>query len=114
MNKTMIASRPMTYGTRRLQAGDEFTASRRDARLLAATGRASLAQAGDDPPIAPKEEGQASKLAPEKPDDAKDAPDPEGEDLKALRAEYQEVVGKRPFAGWDGDILREKIAAARG
>lgn len=32
------------------------------------------------------------------------------EELSALRVEYQEVVGKRPFHGWDADALREKIA----
>lgn len=38
----------------------------------------------------------------------------EAEDaLKALRDEYQEVVGKRAYHGWDADELREKIAAAK-
>ena len=32
--------------------------------------------------------------------------------LSALRAEYQEVVGKRPYHGWDAGTLREKIAEA--
>lgn len=32
--------------------------------------------------------------------------------LTALRAQYQEVVGKRPFHGWDAETLREKIAEA--
>jgi len=39
----------------------------------------------------------------------KEAPD----ELSALRAEYQEIVGKRPYHGWDADQLREKIAEAR-
>lgn len=34
------------------------------------------------------------------------------EDLPALRAEYQRVIGKRPFAGWDAETLKQKIAAA--
>ena len=34
-------------------------------------------------------------------------------ELSALRAEYQETVGKRPYHGWDADTLREKIAEAR-
>lgn len=34
-------------------------------------------------------------------------------DVPALRAEYQALVGKRPFPGWDADTLRAKIAAAR-
>lgn len=35
------------------------------------------------------------------------------DELSRLRAEYQDVVGKRPFHGWDADTLREKIAEAR-
>lgn len=34
------------------------------------------------------------------------------DDLTALRAQYQEVVGKKPYHGWDAETLREKIAAA--
>lgn len=35
------------------------------------------------------------------------------EELTALRAAYQEVVGKRPFHGWDADTIRRKIDEAR-
>lgn len=35
------------------------------------------------------------------------------EALSALRAEYVEIVGKRPFMGWPADVLAEKIAEAR-
>ena len=35
------------------------------------------------------------------------------DDLSALRAEYQEAVGKKAYHGWDADTLREKIAEAR-
>lgn len=34
-------------------------------------------------------------------------------DRAALRAEYAEVLGKRPFSGWDEATLAAKIAAAR-
>ncbi len=34
------------------------------------------------------------------------------EDLPAIRAEYQRVIGKRPFAGWDAETLKQKIADA--
>lgn len=44
------------------------------------------------------------------PNVTEEAPD----DLTALRAEYQEIVGRRPYHGWDADQLREKIAGARG
>ena len=31
--------------------------------------------------------------------------------LKALRAEYQRLAGKKPFMGWDAEKLYEKIEA---
>lgn len=34
------------------------------------------------------------------------------EELAGLRAEYQRVMGKKPFGGWDADKLREKLAEA--
>lgn len=37
----------------------------------------------------------------------------EPDELAELRAEYQEIVGKRPFNGWDADTLRAKIAEAK-
>jgi hypothetical protein len=33
------------------------------------------------------------------------------EDITAVRAEYETVVGKRPFYGWDVSTLRQKMAA---
>ncbi|HHX91369.1 MAG TPA: hypothetical protein GX700_16710 [Paracoccus sp.] len=38
--------------------------------------------------------------------------EPEVDDLTALRAEYQDVVGKRAYHGWSADDLRDKIAEA--
>lgn len=43
---------------------------------------------------------------------AAQAPDPE-EELKALREQYQDVVGKRPYHGWDAETLKGKIAEAK-
>lgn len=40
---------------------------------------------------------------------ADEAPD----EMALLRAEYQDVLGKKPFMGWDADTLREKIAGAK-
>ncbi len=37
----------------------------------------------------------------------------EGGDLAALRAEYQDLAGKRPFGGWDEAILRDRIEALK-
>lgn len=38
------------------------------------------------------------------------APAP-SEDLSDLRAAYTEKFGKKPFAGWNAETLREKLAA---
>jgi hypothetical protein len=35
------------------------------------------------------------------------------DDIADLRAEYERVVGKRPFMGWDAGQLREKVDAHR-
>ena len=36
----------------------------------------------------------------------------EGDELAQLRAQYQEVMGKRPFHGWDAETLKAKMAEA--
>jgi hypothetical protein len=35
------------------------------------------------------------------------------EELKALREEYQEALGKRAYHGWDAETLKAKIAEAK-
>lgn len=100
MNKSMIANRPMTYGTRRLKAGDGFTAASRDADLLQRLGRARYVEA--EPLDHDKDGRKGGSKVPKKADD-----------LSALRKQYQEVVGKRPFAGWDAETLAAKIAEAK-
>lgn len=82
----MTATRPFRYASRALKPGDVFTALCRDARLLEAIGK-------------------ARRYVPE--------PAKSGDDeLAGLRAEYQRIVGRRPFHGWDAATLREKMAAA--
>lgn len=85
----MIAAKSFTYATRRLLPEDPFTArTSGDARALAAVGRARYAtQDGKAPP---------------KPEDER----------PALRQQYHQALGKKPFAGWDADTLRAKIAEA--
>ncbi len=51
---------------------------------------------------------ERADMTPEEP-----APEPEDE-LRDLRAEYQRVIGKRAFNGWDAETLRSKIADAQG
>lgn len=36
------------------------------------------------------------------------------DELTELRAQYQQVVGKRAYHSWDAETLREKIAEASG
>ncbi|WP_333702890.1 hypothetical protein [Sphingobium yanoikuyae] len=89
----LIASRPFTYATRRLKVGDYFFArTMADHRALVATGRAKIANIEATPD--------------QKPDAATDI-------LDKLRAEYSEVVGKRPYHGWDAETLAAKISEAR-
>ena len=33
------------------------------------------------------------------------------DDMAKLRAEYQDLIGKRPFPGWDADELQKRIDA---
>ena len=43
-------------------------------------------------------------------DEAGGAP---ADDITSLRAEYQDVVGKKAFHGWSAEALRAKIAEAK-
>ena len=72
-------------------ADDPFVASRVDARLLVAIGKARYATEG-----------------------AKAADDAPTGDLASLREAYQTKVGRKPFMGWDAATLAAKIAEAKG
>ena len=101
MNEDMIANRSMTYGTRRLKAGETFPASRRDAEILNRIGRARYAGAPATDAVA---QGNTSP--------AVNTGKTNG-DLAALRIQYQNKFGKRPFHGWDAKALTEKLAETR-
>ena len=86
----LVATRRLTYATRRLTAGDTFNArSERHARVLVAIKKA-------------RRPGVESETV---------DPTPVG-DVKSLREKYTEVVGSRPFMGWDAETLAAKIAEA--
>ena len=36
------------------------------------------------------------------------------DELASLRQRYERVLGRRPYWGWDADMLRQKIAEAQG
>lgn len=85
----MIAQASMTYGTRRLSAGDSFEVKDgRHAIALEAVGKARSANAP-----------AYLKL-------------PQHDAITMLRAEYERIFNKRPFMGWSEVQLRQKIAAA--
>ena len=85
----LTATKGLRYGTRRLQAEDDFTASKRDARLLVAIGKARYRT----------EDARAAKV------------EPVADERPALRELYARKAGKKAFAGWDAETLKAKIAA---
>lgn len=104
-----IGSRPMSYRTRRLTAGDTITCSDRDARVWLATRKFRKARRPADIPPPPAE------LLARFDHDGDGVPGGSAapvEDVASLRKEYFEKLGKRPFPGWNAETLREKIAAA--
>lgn len=116
MRKRLIATKNMSYATRALRAGDEFNASPSDARILIALGRASevpaalakVTEQGFKVPPPPIVHASTTQSAGD--DHTDDTDDADDNPLKALRAEYQEVVGKRAFPGWDETELRRRMA----
>ena len=97
------------YRTRMLSAGDPVMLGASDARLFERYGWANA-------PNAPKQAPETRQTRLTQLDhDGDGKPGGSisgGDDLAALRAEYTEKFGKRPFMGWDADALRERIAAA--
>jgi hypothetical protein len=96
MKLTMIANKPMRYGTRRLLPGDTFECDGQHSRVLIATRRASVYDRpkADIPPIPETVRTRVSAVA---------------DTMTTLRAEYQAKVGKRAYHGWDADELRRRI-----
>ncbi|KFB10343.1 hypothetical protein [Nitratireductor basaltis] len=43
-----------------------------------------------------------------------ETPAQKSDPLSEAREEYQAVIGKRPYHGWDVETLRAKIAEAKG
>lgn len=87
----LIATRALTYGTRRLTAGDAFQARPRDARILLAIGKARVPAAEPAEPPAVDDD----------------------DDLDALRAEAAEL-GVEVDGRWKEKRLRAEIEKARG
>lgn len=97
--RNLEAKTSFSYGTRRLRAGDYFTArTTADARALVALGKAGAQNGESEPP---------------KPAKPKKAEADGGKDLvKKLRADYEDILKKKPFAGWDAAELQRRIDEA--
>jgi hypothetical protein len=91
MSIGVIALKRTKYGGRRYKAGEEFNVkTKQHAKILKALGYAEPYD------YAPQTYSRRDMRA---------------EDITAVRAEYETVVGKRPFYGWDAATLRQKMAA---
>lgn len=95
MNTLRVIRKPLRYATRMMMPGDTFQARKPiDERALLMTRRVVVERPMADIPPPPKEVvAKVSRIA-------------------ELRAEYEEVFGKKPFMGWDADKLAEKLAEA--
>lgn len=98
MSKTVFlrARRPFAYNHRRLNPGDDFEAPRLHAKILIGTKKAYAVRS----PV---------ELAPPPPALVEQVAAPPS--LADLRSEYETVLGKRPFMGWDAAELRRRITA---
>jgi hypothetical protein len=90
------AMKSQSYMTRAMRA--------RDPRFAIILGKLGY-ERGDVTAVQPQDNWNAS---------AKATPMAKVDDpLPDLRKQYQEIVGKRPFHGWDADVLKDKIAEAK-
>lgn len=122
---TYFTTRARTINNRRLKAGEEFTASARDGDLLVRLGRATRvpdalattalktmppAPVMPPVPITPPVPAPAAIVTPES-EASGEPPAPDVVDtLATAREDYQRIVGKRAFHGWDEAELRKRIA----
>jgi len=100
----LIAIKSMTYATRRLLPGDPFQAKPTDARILVGIKKA-------------REDRQPGTIAPPPPLVTKQIAEAvtantSADEMRALRDEFERVIGTKPLNFWKADTLREKIAAA--
>jgi hypothetical protein len=133
----MIATKPFSYGSRRLLPGDEFEArTARDRKVLIAAKKAKDLDTRVPGRLPPPPQELVDKIlgaapstlaAPvEPPQTPRDPLDHDGDgrkggsstadgdpdELKRLRQDYEAHLGKKPFYGWDAETLRSKIAEA--
>ena len=94
-----------SYMNRAMRARDP-----RFAQVLSRLGYERADMVADDAP--PVHKPHADKINPAQQGHPDRMPG-KGDDMVALRKQYQAVLGKKPFAGWDAETLKTKIAAAK-
>lgn len=98
--RKLVAIKHMSYATRHFRPGEDFeTRTDRDARILIAAGRAKPARI-------------PGKIAPPPAEVVQKVVDPVDDSLSDLRAEYQSLVGKKAYHGWDAAELQRRIDEA--
>ena len=114
----MRALKSFSYNTRRLLPGDHFETKRDiDARLLEVNRRAERVREIGTLPPPPADLAKKLMTNPldhdgnGEPGGSK-IPDGDKEALNKLRAEYTELLGKKPFPGWDAAELQKRIDEA--
>lgn len=121
---TYITTQARTIANRALKAGQEFRASRRDGEILIKRGLAvavpaALAQSSFKIPPPPAPPKAAKSVEPEPagevttPESEASAPEvvaPLADPLATARDDYERIVGKRWFHGWNETELRRRIA----
>lgn len=105
--KSMVATGKMKYRTRRLLAGDEFEAKKRDARVLIAAKLAKPATKREPVTIAPPPAALRHKVA-----ETQAPAEPADDALTAAREAFRQKFGRNPFWKWDVETLQAKIAEA--
>lgn len=109
--KLIVTGKELSYMTRRLMPGETFYASRMTARALCKIGRAcEVREVVEIPPIPAELLARFDHDHDGKPGGS--TAQPSTDEIKALRATYAAKFGKRPFPGWNAEVLAKKIAEA--
>jgi hypothetical protein len=116
MAKVHLIATGKKYGTRHMTAGAPMSVKPAEARVLKALGVAVDAPDGAAKVKAkPKVEAKAEPKTDLHPLDHEEGGPTRQEttdEMTALRAEYFEKIGRRPFPGWDAGELRRRMAEA--
>lgn len=117
--KPYIVTKPLTYATRHMVAGDSFEAPAKHGDLLVAIKKArhptddELQKLHNRSGLAAPPKSvidKAREAAPPAKEPAATPAAPEIDERAALREQYAAALGKKPFPGWDADELRRRIA----